>query len=330
MIFVNLLRLSLKHKLAETAAVVLVVAAGCGGEDETISGSGSGGSPVSTAALSGKVVVDGSSTVFRISKAAQIAFAKEEKSRIKVNVGNHGTGGGFGRYLEGEVDIVDASREAKPEEESRAKAAGFEWTRFLVGYDGITLAVNPKNTFAKQITVEQLTRLFKPGSKVATWKDIDPSWPDRKVVLYSPDNDSGTYEFFCEAILKSPGHRQDLQASPDDNMLVKGIAGDVDGLGYFGYAYYFANKDKLRDLPVQNGPDAKPVSPSLETVRNKSYTPLSRPLYIYVKNSALKRPEVKEFVTFYLTHNEELARKAGYVPPTTVDMQVNQAALGGK
>jgi phosphate transport system substrate-binding protein len=331
MSLVNRVRLSLGSKLVRTAAVVLVVVAGCGGEEGTIPGSASGGgAPGSTAALSGKVVVDGSSTVFRISKAAQIAFAKEENSKIKVNVGNHGTGGGFGRYLEGEVDIVDASRKAKPEEESRAKAAGFEWTRFLVGYDGITVAVNPKNSFVKSITVEQLARLFEPGSKIETWKDVDPSWPDRKLVLYSPDNDSGTYEFFCEAVLKQPGHRQDLQASPDDNMLVKGIAGDIDGLGYFGYAYFVANKDKLRALPLQDGPDAKPVMPSLETILDKSYKPLSRPLYIYVKNSALERPEVKEFVSFYLTHNEALARKAGYVPPTTVDMQVNQAALGGK
>jgi len=305
----------------------LLTVAGCGAPEATTTREGG---DRSTAALSGKVVVDGSSTVFRISKAAQIAFAKEEKSRIKVNVGSHGTGGGFGRYLEGEVDIVDASREAKPEEEARAKEKGFEWTRFVIGYDGITIAVNPKNTFAKGITVAQLARLFEPGSRLSTWKDLDASWPDRKIILYSPDNDSGTYDFFCEAILKQPEHRQDLQASPDDNMLVKGIAGDIDGLGYFGYAYYAANKDKLRALPVQDGPDAKPVMPTQETILDRSYTPLARPLYIYVKNSALQRPEVKEFVAFYLTHNEALAKKAGYVPPTTADMQANQAALGGK
>lgn len=307
------------------ALVVSLLVAGCGAPSPTTEG-GAGAESLPA----GKVVVDGSSTVFRISKAAQIAFAKTNP-KVKVNVGNHGTGGGFGRYLEGEVDIVDASREARPEEESKANEKGYEWTRFLIGYDGITIVVNPKNTFARSITVDQLAKLFEPGSTISTWKDLDPSWPDRKIVLYSPDNDSGTYEFFCEAILKKKEHRQDLQASPDDNVLVTGVTGDADGLGYFGYAYYAANKDKLRDLPVQNGPDAKPVEPSLATILDKSYAPLSRPLFIYAKNSALRqRPEVEEFVSFYLSHNEELAKKAGYVPPTTADMQANQTALGGK
>ena len=174
-------------------------------------------------------------------------------------VDNHGTGGGFSRYLEGEVDIVDASRAAKPDEESKAKAQGIEWTRFLVGYDGITLVVNPKNDFVKSLSVEQLKAIWAPASKVKTWKDVDPAWPDRKIILYSPDNDSGTFEFFTEAIVgKAKSQRDDVQQSSDDNTLVNGVAGDPDGLGYFGYAYYAANRDKLRAVAVQNGPDAKP------------------------------------------------------------------------
>ena len=232
--------------------------------------------------------------MFRISKAAQEDFGSVNPD-IMVVVDNHGTGGGFGRYLQGEVDIVDASRPAKPDEEAKAKAQGIEWTRFLVGYDGITLVVNPKNDFVKSLSVEQLKTIWAPGSKVKTWKDVDPVWPDRKIVLYSPDNDSGTFEFFTEAIVgKAKSQRDDVQQSSDDNTLVNGVAGDVDGLGYFGYAYYADNKDKLRAVAVQNGPDAKPVLPSPETIPDKTYAPLSRPLFIYVKNSATRRPEVAQ------------------------------------
>ena len=222
---------------------------------------------------SGTVIVDGSSTVFRISKAAQEAF-EAVNPKVTVVVDNHGTGGGFSRYLEGEVDIVDASRTAKEEEASKAKAQGIEWTRFTVGNDGITLVVNPKNTFVKSMTVEQLKKLWQPGSTVKTWKDLDPSWPDRKIILYSPDNNSGTYEFFIEAIIgDAKSQRDGVQQSSDDNTLVSGVANDADGLGYFGYAYYAANKERLRPVAVQNGPDAKPVLPSPETIADKSYKP---------------------------------------------------------
>ena len=157
--------------------------------------------------------------------------------------------------------------------------------------------------------------IWAPGSKVKTWKDIDPAWPDRKIILYSPDNDSGTFEFFTEAIVgKAKSQRDDVQQSSDDNTLVNGVAGDPDGLGYFGYAYYAANKDKLRAVAVQNGPDAKPVLPSPATIIDKTYAPLSRPLYIYVKNSAARRPEVAKFLKFYLENIDELAVKGGYTP----------------
>jgi phosphate transport system substrate-binding protein len=295
-----------------------VVLAGCGG------GGSDEGQPGSRGSGGGTIVVDGSSTVFRISKAAQEAYAAGHPE-VTVVVDNHGTGGGFGRYLQGEVDVVDASRDASETETAKAKAQGIEWTRFLVGYDGITLVVNPKNDFVKSLSVEQLRKLWSPGSAVKTWKDLDPSWPDRKIVLYSPDNDSGTFEFFTEAIVgKKSAQRDDVQQSSDDNTLVSGVAGDVDGIGYFGYAYYAANTSKLRAVPVQAGPDARPIMPSHDTVLDKSYKPLSRPLYIFVKNASLRRPEVSAFVKYYLLNIKALTEKAGYVAPTDDDKAANQ------
>lgn len=273
------------------------------------------------------VVVDGSSTVYRISKAAQEAFEAVNPDTTVV-VDNHGTGGGFGRYLQGEVDIVDASRIAKPDEESKAKAQGIEWTRFLVGYDGITLVINPKNTFVKSLTVDQLKKLWQPDSRIKMWKDLDASWPDRKIILYSPDNDSGTFDFFTEAIVgKEKSQRDGVQQSSDDNTLVSGVANDEDGMGYFGYAYYAANKERLRAVAIQNGADAKPLLPSPETIADKSYKPLSRPLFIYVKNSAARRPEIKQFLNFYLENIQKLAVKGGYDPPTADELKDNKDTL---
>ena len=307
--------------LAVLAGAVLYLGlAGCGGDDSPVTG-GPAKRP------SGTVVIDGSSTVFRISKAAQESFNSVNPD-VTVVVDNHGTGGGFGRYLQGEVDIVDASRPAKPEEESKAQAQGLDWTRFLVGYDGITLVVNPKNTFVRSMTVEQLKKLWEPGSRVRTWKDLDPTWPDRKIVLYSPDSDSGTFEFFTEAIVgKAKSQRDDVQQNSDDNFLVNGVAGDPDGLGYFGYAYYAANKDRLRAIAVQNGPEAEPILPSSESIASKTYVPLSRPLFIYVKNSAARRPEVAQFLQHYLDNIERLAVRGGYDPPTAEDREANTEAL---
>ncbi len=293
-----------------------ITAPGCSG-----GGGPGGGGPTPT------IVVDGSSTVYRISLAAQEAFRQVEPKTIVV-VDFHGTGAGFMHYLEGEIDIVDASRPAKADEEAKAKAQGLDWTRFLVGYDGITLVVNPKNDFVKSLTVEQLKKLWAPASTVRTWKEIDPSWPDREIILYSPDHDSGTFEFFTEAIVgQAKKQREDVQISPDDNVLVRGITSDSDALGYFGYAYYAANKDTLRAVAVQNGPSAAPVLPSPATIIDKTYAPLSRPLYIYVKNSAARRPEVGRFLRLYLDKIDELAVDGGYAPPTSEDKAANQAAL---
>lgn len=305
--------------MAVTVGLALTVAlSGCGGE-----GSPGTGGPGPAAAI----VVDGSSTVYRISKAAQEAFASVNPD-VEVVVDNHGTGGGFSRYLQSEVDIVDASRQPKEDEVAKAKQQGIEWTRFVVGNDGITIAVNPKNTFVKSLAVEQLKELWRPDSKVNSWKDLDPAWPDRKIILYSPDNDSGTFEFFTEAIVgKARSQRDKVQQSSDDNTLVTGVASDEDGIGYFGYAYYAANRERLRAVPVRNGPDAEPILPSPESIASRTYKPLSRPLFIFVKNAAARRPEVKTFLMYYLDNIDALAVKAGYDPPTADDTAANKQAL---
>jgi phosphate transport system substrate-binding protein len=309
---------SLKGACTLLAGMVL---SGCGSNDTDTAGAPNKSRAAAT------VVVDGSSTVYRISKAAQEEF-EAVNPEITVVVDNHGTGGGFSRYLQGEVDIVDASRTASPDEESKAKAQAIDWTRFFVGYDGITLVVNRKNTFVNSLTVDQLKRLWQPGSSIKTWKDLNESWPDRRIILYSPDNDSGTFEFFTEAIVgKAKSQREGVQQSSDDNTLVSGVANDEDGMGYFGYAYYAANKESLGAVAVQNGPDAKPVLPSPETIADQSYKPLSRPLFTYVKNSAARRSEVKQFLTFYLENVQKLAVKGGYDPPSADELKENADAL---
>ncbi len=199
----------------------------------------------------------------------------------------------------------------------------------MVGYDGITLVVNPKNDFVKSLSVDQLKAIWAPGSKVKTWKDVDPAWPARNIILYSPDNDSGTFEFFTEAIVgKAKSQRDDVQQSSDDNTLVNGVAGDPDGLGYFGYAYYRVQPGQA---PRRGRPEWRRAPsrccPSPETITDKTYAPLSRPLFIYVKNSAARRPEVAQFLKFYLENIDELAVKGGYDPPTAEDKATNQETL---
>ena len=271
--------------------------------------------------------VDGSSTVFRISKAAQVGYSKVNPD-VEVVVESHGTGGGFGRYLQGEVDIVDASREAKSEE--TAKATGeLAWTRYLVAHDGITIVVNPKNDFVNELSLADLKKIWEPGSKVKTWKDVNPAWPDRKITLFSPDKDSGTFEYFTEAVnKKARAQRDDIQASPDDNTLVRGVAGDADSIGYFGYAYYQANATKLKLVKVKG--DKGAVAPSKETILSGEYPALARPQYLYVKNASVSRPEVKAFLGYYLENVSSLAEKAGYVGPTSDELKANAAALAGE
>ena len=308
--------LSLPTRLLGWIAPLTLVATlgGCGGSSHD-------------SAQNDSVVIDGSSTVFRISKAAQEAFAKVNDD-VEVIVDYSGTGGGFTKYLNNELDIVDASRPAKSEEEAKAKSQGLDWLKFLVGYDGISLVVHPKNDFVKELAVEQLARLWKPDSDVKTWKDLDPSWPDREIRFYCPDDKSGTFDFFTEAIVgKTGSQRKNVQASSDDNILVRGVAGDLDGIGYLGYAYYQANADKLRVVPVKKNAGSPAVAPNPATILAKTYAPLSRPLFIYVKKSAYRRAAVASFVAFYLERIADLATTAKYVAPTAEDQAANKAIL---
>ncbi len=306
--------------------------AGCGGGGGGGEGGGnSAGSSSGTGGSSGggakTIVVDGSSTVFRISKAAQVGYGKVNPD-IEVVVESHGTGGGFGRYMEGEVDIVDASREAKPEE--TAKATGkLAWTRYLVGHDGISVLVNPKNDFVSELSLADLKKLWEPDSKIKTWKDLNPAWPDRKITFFSPDKDSGTFEYFTEAVnKKARSQRSDIQASPDDNTLVRGVAGDADSIGYFGFAYYSANASKLKLVKIKG--DKGAVAPSKETILSGEYPALARPLYLYVKNDSLKRAEVKAFLGYYLENVVTHSEKAGYVGPTADEIKANSGAFAGE
>lgn len=268
------------------------------------------------------VVLDGSSTVFRISKVAQVWYDKVDPE-TDVIVESHGTGGGFSRYFEGEADIVNASRKAKPSEE--AKAVGENaWSRFIVGHDGITVVVHPENDFVESLTLDQLKAIWEPGSKIFTWRDLNPAWPDRRISLFSPDKDSGTFEFFTEAVVrKARAQRDDVQASPDDNTLVRGVAGDRDSLGYFGFAHYTANRNKLKCVKLVSK-SGKPVEPSLETILSGEYPALSRPLYLYVRNAAAERSRVRGFLGYYLSQVTDISERAGYVGPKGDEIHENR------
>jgi phosphate transport system substrate-binding protein len=259
------------------------------------------------------VKVDGSSTVFRVSEAVARKFYDEQPS-VRVVVSRSGTGGGFKKFAAGEIDICDASRPIKDVEKEACEKAGVEYVELEVAYDGLAVMVNPKNDWFECLTVEQLKAIWSPDSEVAKWSDINPEWPANEIKLYGPGTDSGTFDYFTEKIVGEEGKsRDDYMSSEDDNSLVTGIAGDTYGLGYFGLAYYEENQEKLKLLGVDSG-DGNCIKPSKETVRDLSYKPLSRPLYIYVRKSALERPEVRSFVKFYMDNVTGLVEKVGYVP----------------
>lgn len=259
------------------------------------------------------IKVDGSSTVIRITEAVTEEFRKEQPN-VRVTGGRSGTGGGFKKFANGEIDICDASRTISEIERKACQDKGIEYVELEIAFDGISLVVNPQNDWCDCLKVEQLKAIWQPGSKVAKWSDIDPAWPKQEIKLYGPGTDSGTFDYFTEAIVgKSGSCRQDYSASEDDNVLVMGVEGDKYSLGYFGLAYYEENREKLKLLGVDAG-DGKCIKPSEETVRDKTYKPLSRPLFIYVRKSSLSRPEVRSFVKFYLARVGELVHAAGYVP----------------
>jgi len=259
------------------------------------------GSALGQEKISGSVKLDGSSTVAPITIAAAEMFM-EQQPRIRVTVGISGSGGGFKKFLDANpslrTDISDASRSIKPSEIERAAKLGIEFIEVPVGIDGITVMVHPSNNFCGHLTVTELKRIWEPGSAITNWSQVRKGFPDVPLKLYGPGTDSGTFDYFTKAIVgEEKSSRSDYTASESDNVLVRGIAGDIGSLGYFGYSYYAANRDKLRLVGIDNG-NGTPVVPSLDVIRSGSYKPLSRPMFLYVNKNAYQRPEVKAFLGF--------------------------------
>jgi phosphate transport system substrate-binding protein len=263
------------------------------------------------------IKVDGSSTVYPITEAVAEEFQKSKKNQIKVTVGISGTGGGFKKFCRGETDISGASRPILRKEMDDCKAAGIEYYELPVAFDALTVVVNPKNTFIKAFTVEELKKMWEPAAqgKVTRWNQINSAWPDAPIKLFGAGSDSGTFDYFTEAIVgKAKASRGDYTASEDDNVLVQGVSRDANAIGYFGYAYYVENKDKLKAVPIIERAGKAPVVPSLESVINGSYQPLARPIFIYVNAKSLGKPEVKEFVEYYMKNGAKLSKEVKYVP----------------
>ena len=291
-----------------TISVLLIA---CSGDDDETT-SAAPASAQAPASLSGTVEIDGSSTVFPISEAVAEEFNKISPN-VRVNVGVSGTGGGFKRFTAGETDISNASRGIKDSEHDAAVANGVEYYELRVGTDGLSVMVSTQNDFVDCLTVGELKSIWDTGSTVNNWNQVRSGFPDRPLRLYGPDTDSGTFDFFTEEINgEAQVSRADYTASADDNVLVQGIGGDRNALGYFGYAYYAENTDKLKLVAVDNGDGC--VTPTPDTILSGEYKPLTRPLFIYVNKESLERREVRTFVEFYMEHGEELTREVGYVP----------------
>jgi phosphate transport system substrate-binding protein len=265
------------------------------------------------------IKVDGSSTVFPITEAVAEEFQKANPE-VKVTVGISGTGGGFKKFCRKETDISDASRPIKPSEVDICFENGIEYIELPVAYDGLAVMVNPGNTWAESITVEELKKLWEPGAqgKINSWKQIRADWPDKPITLAGPGTDSGTFDYFTEAIMgKSGSSRGDYVASEDDNVLVQAIANDAGALGYFGLAYYQENKNRLKLVAIDDGKKENgdgAILPSVETVVDGTYQPLARPIFIYVNRKAAEQPDMQTFIEFYLQNAESLVKEVGYIP----------------
>lgn len=276
-----------------------------------------GGGEPAEGELTGSVQVDGSSTVYPITEAVAEEFMTEYPSS-RVTVGVSGTGGGFSKFVRGETDVNDASRPIKDVELQLAEQNDVQFIELPVAYDGLAVMVNPENDWAECLTVTELRSIWEPGSQINNWNQIRPEFPDRELTLYGPGTDSGTYDYFTEAVVGESGaSRTDYTASEDDNVLVQGVAGDESALGFFGLAYYEENQERLKLLGIDDGDPTNGegcVQPTLETVEEGSYAPLSRPLLIYVRQEAANEEIVREFVNFYLENAGELAGEVGFVP----------------
>ncbi|OZT80097.1 phosphate-binding protein [Marinococcus halophilus] len=304
-----------------TFATLAVFASACGGGGEEPGGSeessGSEGSGEESAGQegggSGDIAIDGSSTVFPIMEAVSEEF-QQEHGDIEAPVGVSGSGGGFERFIAGETDLSNASRPIEQEEEEALEEAGIEYTELELAYDGITVAVNTENDFVDNLTFEELSQIFADGSDAQNWSDIRDSWPEEPIDIYAPGTDSGTYDYFSEAVLEEGDINREAQLSEDDNVLVNGVAGSQNAIGFFGYAYYAENQDSLKAVPIVPEEDGNEgIEPSEETINDQSY-PLARPLFTYVKNESLQQNEdVVEYVRFMNENAGSLAEEVGYV-----------------
>ncbi len=315
---------SIRRAILPGVAALALVLSACSGEDDA-NASDEGGS-----GASGSVAVDGSSTVFPMSDAAAELLA-EENPDIEVSVSESGTGGGFEKFCAGDTDISDASRAIEEDEVAACEAEGIEYTELQVATDALTVVVHP-DLDVDCLTVDQLVQLWAPGSTVTNWKDLDPSFPDQEIALFGPGTDSGTYDYMASEIVdpdaEEPATRDDYEASEDDNVLVQGVAGTEGATGYFGYTYYEENADSLKALGIDSG--AGCVEPSAETAQAGEYTPLARPLFIYVSNASYNDNEaVKAYVDFYIENLAQIAEVGKFIPLSDELYSETQAALEG-
>jgi phosphate transport system substrate-binding protein len=275
-----------------------------------------GGASTTAGAADKLVQIDGSSTVYPITEAVAEEFQKAQRGAVKVTVGISGTGGGFKKFCRGETDVSDASRPILKEEMAECARNGIRYVELPVAYDALTVAVSKQNSWVDYLTVAELKKMWAPEAqgKVTNWKEIRPSFPDAPLQLAGAGADSGTFDYFTEAIVgKAKSQRGDYQATEDDNVTIQFISRSKNAIGYFGLAYFVENQDKLKAVPIKADDGAPAVLPSIATVNSGAYQPLSRPIFIYVKEASLARPEVKAFVEFYLRHGAELSKEVGYV-----------------
>lgn len=312
---------SLKN-LALTALMggVLVFTAACGSDDAGTNGDSS------AEQLSGEVKIDGSSTVYPIMEAVSEEYQMIQPD-VKVSVGLSGTGGGFKAFIAGETDMSNASRPIKDEEKAQLEEKGIEFTELKLAFDGLSVLVNKENTWVDHLTVDELKKMWIEDGTVKKWSDIRAGWPEEEIKFYSPGTDSGTFDYFDEVILEEQPIVEIATLSEDDNILVQGISGDKNGVGYMGYAYYLENKDKLKIVPIDGGNG--PVEPTNETIESGEYSPLSRPLFTYVKNESVKKPEVYDYVKFTIENAADLSEEVGYVRLPQEEYDKDLEALEG-
>ncbi len=271
------------------------------------------------------ILADGSSTVGPFTTRAAENF-KEQNPDVEVTVGIAGTGGGFDRFCVDETDLSNASRPIDKDEAQKCADAGIEYVELPVANDALTVVVNSENDWATCLTVEQLKTIWEPGSKVDNWQDVDPSFPDERLRLYGPGTDSGTFDYFTDVIVGEEGEsRTDFQASEDDNVIIEGVTGDTGALGYFGFSYYEQNQDTVNAVEVDSGSGC--VAPSVATAQDGTYTPLSRPLFVYAKTSSLERAEVAQFLGYMIDNGAEIAEQADFVPSTPAQLAAAKAKL---